>query len=116
MVELRNAGEQLPAEMLASGQFRLSARSRPHCGVRRSPLVHWRLKGDQLGNRPCADSCSKAHKLTDCRTGCRTIHYVESPMWSNAVLARHRWTTRDPGGIYTGGWLDIPEKSPACYG
>ena len=43
MVELRNAGEQLPAEMLASGQFRLSARSRPHCGVRRSPLVHWRL-------------------------------------------------------------------------
>eukprot|EP00964_Phaeocystis_antarctica_P002972 scaffold1579_cov78-Phaeocystis_antarctica.AAC.2 len=37
-------------------------------------------------------------------------------MWSNAVLARHRWTTRDPGGIYAGGWLDIPEKSPACYG
>ena len=44
------------------------------------------------------------------------LHYVESPMWSNAVLARHRWTTRDPGGIYTGFWLDIPEKSPACYG
>ena len=43
MVELRNAGEQLPAEMLASGQFRGRARARPHCGVRRSPLVHWRL-------------------------------------------------------------------------
>ena len=37
-----NAHEQLSAEMLASGQF-LGARSRPHCGVRRSPLVHWRL-------------------------------------------------------------------------
>ena len=45
-----------------------------------------------------------------------SVHYVESPMWSNAVLVRHRWTTRDPGGIYTGVWLDIPEKSPACYG
>eukprot|EP00964_Phaeocystis_antarctica_P154750 scaffold123592_cov66-Phaeocystis_antarctica.AAC.1 len=43
-------------------------------------------------------------------------HYVESPMWSNAVPVRHRWTTRDPGGIYTGARLDIPEKSPACYG
>ena len=43
MVELRNAGEQLPAEMLASGQFRKRGCSRPHCGVRRSPLVHWRL-------------------------------------------------------------------------
>ena len=38
-----NAHEQLSAEMLASGQFLESARSRPHCGVRRSPLVHWRL-------------------------------------------------------------------------
>eukprot|EP00964_Phaeocystis_antarctica_P064018 scaffold38476_cov45-Phaeocystis_antarctica.AAC.1 len=37
-------------------------------------------------------------------------------MRSNAVSVRQRWTTCDPGGIYTGVWLDIPEKSPACYG
>jgi hypothetical protein len=39
----RNACEQFSAEMLESGQFPSRARSRAHSGVRRSPLVHWRL-------------------------------------------------------------------------
>ena len=39
----RNACEEFSAEMLESGQFPSRARSRAHSGVRRSPLVHWRL-------------------------------------------------------------------------